>query len=105
MLWDEKVMIFRGVSFKGPAAESCSKINWDLDLRRTRAIQIVEKNRKTHRIRARLTIMNLPVPPVILRPTLQGLDKSKSSFAKPMSREVTFFHVPCVCPNLLCNFV
>ena len=51
----------------------------------------MEKNTKTPRIRARLTIVKLLVPPVILRPTLQWLDKSKSSNTQPMSREVTFF--------------
>ena len=38
---------------------------------------------KTPRIRARLTIVKLLVPPVILRPILQGLDKYKYSIAQP----------------------
>ena len=74
---------------KGPAAESCSKNH---ELRRTRAIQMLRKNIKTPRNRARLTIVKLLVPPVILRPTLQGSDTSKSSNAQPLSREVTFFN-------------
>ena len=36
--------------------------------------------------------MKLLVPPVILRPTLQGSDTSKSSNPQPKSREVTFFN-------------
>ena len=79
---------FHEITLKGPAAESCSKNH---ELRRTRAIQKQKKSTKTPRIRAWLTIMKLLVPPVILRPTLQGSDTSKSSNPQPKSREVTFF--------------
>ena len=70
----------------------------------------VEKTIRTPRIRARLNIVKLPVPPVILRPTLQGLEHSKSSFAQPMSREVTFFwsqsftQIYCVNPYSKCTW-
>ena len=43
------------------------------------------------RIQARLNIVKLLVPPVILRPTLQESDNSKYSNAQPMSREATIF--------------
>ena len=54
-----------------------------------------EKSIKTPRIRLRMNIVKLPVPPVILRPSLQGLEHSKSCFAQPRSREVTFFQGYC----------
>ena len=46
----------------------------------------------TPRIRARLTIVKLLVPPVIFHPSLKRLEQYESSIAQPMSREVTFFN-------------
>ena len=53
------------------------------ELRLSQALQLLGKNIKTPRIRARLTIVKLLVHPVILRPTLQELDKYASSIAQP----------------------
>ena len=55
-----------------------------------------KKNIKTPRIRLRLNIVKLPQPPVILHPSLQALEHSKSCFAQPRSRQVTFFLVPSI---------